>query len=99
MNNGQQHVIRMKGVFDAAAAQQLSSALEEAGGGANGAGVRVDLTDVREFHDFAIAMLARALAGRNRVAVSGLRQHQLRLLRYFGVDAGPTDLAVPVELH
>ena len=94
MNNGQ-HVIRMKGVFDAAAAQQLSSALEEA----NGAGVRVDLTDVREFHDFAIAMLARALAGRPGVAVSGLRQHQLRLLRYFGIDAGPIDLSVPVELH
>ena len=99
MNNGQQHhVIRMKGVFDAAAAQQLSSALEQAEG-ANSAGVRVDLTDVREFHDFAIAMLARALSGRHGVAVSGLRQHQLRLLRYFGIDAGPVDLATPVELH
>ncbi len=88
-------VIRIEGVFDAAAAQRLASALESA----DGEDVRVDLTHVREFHDFGIAMLARALSGRHRVALTGLRQHQLRLLRYFGIDAGPTDLSKPVELH
>ncbi len=92
---GGRTVIRVEGVFDAAAAQRLANALESA----DGDDVRVDLTDVREFHDFGIAMLARALSGRHRVALSGLRQHQLRLLRYFGIDAGPADLSKPVELH
>lgn len=91
----EQVVIRVEGVFDAAAAQRLSSAIESA----DGEEIRVDLADVREFHDFGIAMLARALAGRSGVAVSGLRQHQARLLRYFGIDAGPADLGAPVELQ
>ncbi len=92
---GEPTVIRIDGVFDAAAAQRLATALESA----DGDDVKVDLTHVREFHDFGIAMLARALSGRHRVAVSGLRQHQLRLLRYFGIDAGPADLSKPVELQ
>jgi hypothetical protein len=84
----------MEGVFDAAAAQRLASALADDDDGE----VRVDLTRVREFHDFGIALLARALAGRSGISVSGLRQHQVRLLRYFGIDAGPVDLGEPVEL-
>lgn len=91
---GDERVVRMDGVFDAAAAQRLANAIADA----DGEVVRVDLTDVREFHDFAIALLARALAGRNRVSVSGLRQHQVRLLRYFGIDTGPVDLGQAVEL-
>lgn len=93
--NGQQLIIRVEGTFDAAAAQRLATALEKA----QGEEIRVDLTDVREFHDFGIAMLARALQGRSGVSVSGLRQHQVRLLRYFGIDAGPVDLGHPVELQ
>jgi anti-anti-sigma regulatory factor len=93
--NEEQVVIRVEGVFDAAAAQRLSSAIESA----NGAEIRVDLSDVREFHDFGIAMLARALSARSGVAVSGLRQHQARLLRYFGIDVGPVELGAPVELQ
>jgi len=88
-------VIRMDGVFDAAAAQRLADALSDA----NGDLIRVDLTRVREFHDFGIALLARALAGRSRISVSGLRQHQVRLLRYFGIDAGSGDRGEPLELH
>ncbi|HET8542750.1 MAG TPA: STAS domain-containing protein [Anaeromyxobacter sp.] len=96
MSNGAgEVVIRLEGVFDAAAAQRLSSAIEHA----DGDEIRVDLTDVREFHDFGIAMLAHALSGRSGVAISGLRQHQLRLLRYFGIDAGPADLGTAVELQ
>jgi anti-anti-sigma regulatory factor len=87
-------VIHVDGVFDAAAAQRLTSAIAEADGE-----VRVDLTGIREFHDFGIAMLARALSGRSGVAVCGISQHQLRLLRYFGIDAGPVELAAPVELQ
>ncbi len=92
---GEEVVIRVEGVFDAAAAQRLSSALE----GADGHGVRLDLTRVREFHDFGIAMLARALSGHPAVAISGLGQHQLRLLRHFGIDAGPVDLGFALELQ
>jgi hypothetical protein len=49
--------------------------------------VRVDLTQVRDFHDFGVAVLARALASRRQVSVRGLRTHQIRLLRYLGIDA------------
>ena len=87
-------VIRVDGVFDVAAAQRLARELAEAGE----AEVRIDLTRVREFHDFGVALLARALAGRPEVTVAGLRQHHLRLLRYLGIDAGPVDLGRPVEL-
>ena len=89
---GQQTVIRVEGVFDAEAAERLASDLASA----DGETVKVDLTSVRELHDFGIGMLARALSGRRGVAVSGLCQHQLRLLRYFGIDAGPD--SSPVEL-
>ncbi len=89
-------VIKLEGVFDAAAAERLSTAIETA----EAEEIRVDLTRVREFHDFGIAMLARALSGRrHHVAVSGLRQHQLRLLRYFGIDPSPADLGAALELH
>jgi len=81
---GQQTVIRVEGVFDAEAAERLASDLASA----DGETVKVDLTSVCELHDFGIGMLARALSGRRGVAVSGLCQHQLRLLRYLGIDAG-----------
>jgi len=87
-------VIRMDGVFDASAAQRLARELADAGERE----VRIDLTNVREFHDFSVALLARELAGRERTSVSGLRQHQLRLLRYFGIDAGAVDMGEPVEI-
>ncbi len=78
-------VIRMEGVFDVPAAQRLAGMLAEAGEGE----LRIDLSQVREFHDFGVAVLARALAGRRaHTGISGLRQHHLRLLRYLGIDAG-----------
>ncbi len=92
---GEQVVICVQGEFDEAAAERLASALE----GAEAREIRVDLSGVREFHDFGIATLAHALQHRGRVAVTGLTQHQLRLLRYFGIDAGPVDVGVAVELQ
>ena len=66
---------------------------------AAGAVIEVDLCDVREFHDFAVAVLGQALGTtRARVKVRGLRQHHIRVLRYFGVDAGPTERAVVADL-
>lgn len=78
-------IIRVDGVFDVPAAQRLARELAEAGDGE----VRIDLTRVREFHDFGIALLARELSGRVRTSVSGLRQHHIRLLRYLGIEAAP----------
>jgi hypothetical protein len=64
-------------------------------GAASGDRVVVDVTRVREFHDFGVAALGRALTRcRADVKVRGLRQHQVRVLRYFGVDAEPLERAV-----
>ncbi len=82
-------VIRMDGVFDVPAAQRLARAVAAAGD----RDVVIDLTHVREFHDFGVALLARELASRGHTSVSGLRQHQLRLLRYLGLDPRPADAA------
>jgi len=78
----QRKVIQMEGTFDLPAAKEVEAALQSAPAGLE---VRLDLTRVREFHDFSVAVLARALQGR-RVDVRGLRTHQLRLLRYMGVE-------------
>ncbi len=78
-------VIRKDGVFDVAAAQEVAHRLAAAQAGAE---VHVDLTHVREFHDFGVAVLAQALAAcPARVAVQGLRHHHRRLLRYLGIAA------------
>ena len=83
--------ISMDGVFDVDAAQRVMRALERA---PTERDVRVDLTHVREFHDFAVAVLAQALAKRREnVSVRGLRQHHMRLLGYLGL----AQTAEPVE--
>lgn len=74
--------IRMDGVFDVPAARRLADTLEAQ----NGRSVHVDLTRVREFHDFGVALLARVLAGRRTTTVAGLGQHHVRLLRYLGIE-------------
>ncbi len=89
-------VIRMDGVFDVPAAQRLADVLEQTDANEQ---VRIDLTQVREFHDYGVTVLAQALASRGaRIAVRGLRQHHLRLLRYFGVDTGGPAIGTEAEL-
>lgn len=47
----------------------------------------LDFSHVREFADLGVAALARGLAGDDRrLRFRGLRQHQLRIFRYFGWD-------------
>jgi hypothetical protein len=77
-------VIRLEGTFDLPAARLLENSLRRIG---PSGGARVDFGGVRQFNDFAVAVLAQALkeAGPT-VKVAGLRLHQVRLLRYFGVD-------------
>ena len=49
----------------------------------------LDFSQCGEFVDYGIAVLAGALlsASGKRIHLRGLRQHQLRLFKYFGVDA------------
>jgi anti-anti-sigma regulatory factor len=77
-------LIQPEGTFDAAAAREVAAALDRFEPTSR---VRVDLTRVRDFQDLGVAVLARALQGHHQVEVSGLRLHQLRLLKYYGVDA------------
>lgn len=89
-------VIRMDGVFDVPAAQRLARALAQTDENEQ---VRIDLTQVREFHDYGVTVLAQALLSRGpRVDVRGLRQHHLRLLRYFGIQVGAASAGTELEL-
>lgn len=76
-------VIQADGTFDVPAAERVARELQAAAG----LEVRIDLTQVRDFHDFGVAVLARALATQRKVDVRGLRTHQIRLLRYLGIEA------------
>ncbi len=79
-------VIHLEGVFDVPAAHRLARALARTDASEQ---VRIDLTKVREFHDYGVTVLAQALVSRGaRVVVHGLGQHHRRLLRYLGVEAG-----------
>jgi len=78
------NLIQPEGTFDASAAREVARALDLLEPASR---VRVDLTRVRDFQDLGVAVLARALQGHHQVEVSGLRLHQIRLLKYYGVDA------------
>ncbi len=87
-------VMRVEGVLDVPAVQRLVERLERVGEGE----VRIDLTQVREFHDFGVVILVRSLTERARTTVLGLRHHHVRLLRYFGIDMGAVRQGSPAEL-
>jgi anti-anti-sigma regulatory factor len=95
LSSSPESIIWLEGVFDGVAARHLEEKLLQT---VPGDRILVDLTQVREFHDFAVAVLGRALTlCRAEVKLRGLRQHQVRVLRYFGVDAGPLERAVLPE--
>lgn len=87
-------LIELDGVFDVPAAKRLGMVLAHA---QPGAALRIDVAKVSTFEDFALALLAQALGetGAGRVALRGLRGHQLRILRYFGVDPARFRVRVP----
>ncbi len=75
-------VIRLIGVFDHASAFELRDLLERETGY-----LVLDFSLVHEFVDLGVATLAHGLAGaEQRLTVRGLRQHQLRIFRYLGLD-------------
>lgn len=77
--------IRVEGVFDIEAARRVASQLEDA----TYSDVEIDMTRVREFHDFAVALLAESITGRKAPTVLlGLHEHHRRLLRHLGIDHG-----------
>jgi anti-anti-sigma regulatory factor len=80
---GPRTVLRLSGVFDRDSASALREELARAPAGE----LVVDFSHVREFADLGVAVLARDLAaGARRLRLRGLRTHQLRLFRYFGVE-------------
>lgn len=77
-------LLALDGTFDAADAWRVHDTLEHLPPETR---VSLDFREVRAFHDFAIALLARDLAAwQGRVEANGLCQHQRRILKYFGVD-------------
>ena len=90
-------LIRVEGTLDGLAARRVEVALTRANAGAR---FRIDLTQVREFHDFGVALLAKTISARRApTAVLGLHEHHLRLLRYLGIECGGANLAAGVELN
>ena len=87
--DGGEVTIQVNGVFDGATAWELRNSLDAARQKAKR--IVLDFSRVREFYDFGVSVLAYGLAQRPasmpRVSFRGLRTHQLRMLRYFGVDA------------
>ncbi len=79
---GGRTVIRLFGVFDEESASRLRECLDAEPGD-----LVLDFSLVREFADLGVATLARNLADTGRrLTLRGLRQHQLRIFRYFGLD-------------
>ncbi len=86
---GEHILLRLDGTFDADEGWRLHDVLSRIDPGAL---VTLDFSQVRRFHDFAIALLAQDISSlEGRIAARGLCQHQLRILRYFGVDVAGLD--------
>lgn len=81
---GGRTVIRVSGTFDRASAFELREELDREPADE----VVLDFSQVRDFADLGVATLAHGLSHltRRRLSLRGLRTHQLRIFRYFGVD-------------
>jgi hypothetical protein len=75
------------GVFDVAAALRVREMLAHL---APGTVVGLDVSTASECHDAAVAVLADAARRRRSIVVGvrGLSPHQIRMLRYLGVEPG-----------
>jgi anti-anti-sigma regulatory factor len=76
---------RISGRFDGACAWDLSRRLQQE----LLAELLLDFSQVDEFVDYGVAVLANVLLALDHkcIHLRGVRQHQLRLFKYFGVDA------------
>lgn len=85
--NGGTAFYRIAGRFEGACARDLSSRLQSE----PLHDVVVDFSRVSEFVDSGVAVLAGSLSSSSHtVHLRGLRQHQERLFRYFGIE--PSEL-------
>lgn len=82
--NGSTAFFRISGKFDGNSAWELASRLEREALHE----VVVDFSQVNEFVDYGIAVIASALISSSprQIQLQGLRRHQERLFKYFGVD-------------
>jgi hypothetical protein len=81
--NGGTAFYRVAGKFDGACAWELAGRLE----GEPLSEAVVDFSQVNDFVDYAIAVIASALiSSQKSIRLRGLRQHQECVFRYFGVD-------------
>lgn len=86
--DGGRTIIRLSGVLDRQSACELCARLEAA----PSEELVLDFSLVREFADAGVEALAAELASHApRVRLLGLRQHQARMFRYFGVDVDALD--------
>ena len=82
--DGSTAFFRISGKFDGACAWDLATRLKNE----PLCEVAVDFSQVNDFVDSGIAVLAGAMiaSSEKRIRLQGLRQHQERLFKYFGVD-------------
>jgi anti-anti-sigma regulatory factor len=81
--NGSTAFYRIAGRFEGSCAWDLSARLDQE----PLLEVVIDFSRVSDFVDSAVAVIASSLAAsRHRVRLRGLRLHQERLFRYFGVE-------------
>lgn len=79
-------VIRVEGCFDRESAGLLARQLEASGGDE----LVLDFSLVSEFADLGVAALAHGLSSAERpLRLLGLRRHQVRMFRYFGLLVEP----------
>ena len=82
-------VFEPEGVLDVLAAVKLRDAIVELGPDDQ---VIVDLHEVRDLDDSALAFLVRSLSARGRpIVLRGIGEHHVRLLRYLGLEGTLTD--------
>ena len=92
--DGDTALYRITGRFEGSCAFELSERLEKE----PLFRVVVDFSQVSEFVDSGVAVIAGSLAfSSHSVHLRGLRQHQERLFRYFGVE--PVELPLALAAH
>lgn len=79
-------VIRVEGTLDHVAAVRIARCLCDL---PSAAPLVIDFSRVEDLPDVGVAEVARELVGHSGVAVRGLGRHQLRLLRYCGLQLPP----------
>ena len=79
-------VIQIEGALDHGAAARIARCLCELPAAAP---LVIDFSRVDDLPDVGVAEVARELVGHAGVAVRGLGRHQLRLLRYCGLNLPP----------